>query len=138
MLGIEQCLRYKQKSLATFSPKPLLNIDLVESKTQPCQDFSNPKNVHGLERFYELKSPSGVLETWTFPDGVLGNTEIIIITQVRISLVFYSMGMQISPRTVYIPISRLFQNFFSDLVFLAETRGLELFKTQNLDKFIQR
>ena len=33
-----------------------------------------------FEAFLGTKIATGVLETWTFPDGVLGHTEIIIIT----------------------------------------------------------
>ena len=76
-----------------------------------------------------------MLETWTFPDGVLGHTEIIIITLgAYIPRVLFNGYANFTDDSLH-PFSRLFQNFFSDLIVLPDSRGLELFKTQNLADF---
>ena len=62
-----------------------------------------------------------MLEKWTFPDGVLGHTEIIIITLgAYIPRVLFNGYANFTEDSLD-PFSRLFQNFFADLIVFPDT-----------------
>ena len=74
-----------------------------------------------------------MVEMGTFPCGVLGHTENIIINLgAYIPRVLFN-GYVNSPRAIYVQLSRSFTNFGSNLVFFRKTIELDLFKFRNLD-----